>query len=468
MRLVFDRGTVLIPDPPQDVDLADVRGLLWDPRVKAYRAPARRYVEVVKDLSRRGVPFWDGVPFLDPARSQDPRGLLTAPGDWSAVALRPYQEAALCAWELSGRRGLVVLPTGSGKTRVALAAMAKTGLSALCLVPTRVLLEQWLREIRAVYADKVGCFGDGLRDLSPVTVATFERAYRHMDRLGNRFDFLVIDEAHHFGSGLRDEALEMSIANARLGLTASPPRQVSSLARLADLIGPPVYELAVSDLAGRFLASFDAITLHLDLTDGERRTYEELMSVFRGAFVQFRRLVPEGSWQDFARAAARSAEGWRALSAFRQARKLLAFTSAKRQALRSLLNRHQGSRTLVFTADNESAYAIARAHLIMPLTCDIGAQERHDVLARFRTGELRALVSARVLNEGLDVPDAGVAIVVGGTLGEREHLQRVGRLLRPAPGKRALVYELVSRRTMEVAQARRRREGLASRVTAQI
>ena len=87
MRLVFDRGTVLIPDPPQDVDLADVRGLLWDPRVKAYRAPARRYVEVVKDLSRRGVPFWDGVPFLDPARSQDPRGLLTAPGDWSAVAL---------------------------------------------------------------------------------------------------------------------------------------------------------------------------------------------------------------------------------------------------------------------------------------------------------------------------------------------------------------------------------------------
>jgi|SRR5882672_2108796 len=122
-------------------------------------------------------------------RDRRTRGLVTAPGDWSAVALRPYQEAALCAWELSGRRGLVVLPTGSGKTRVALAAMARTGLSALCLVPTRVLLEQWLREIRAVYADKVGCFGDGHRDLSPVTVATFESAYRHMDRLGNRFDW---------------------------------------------------------------------------------------------------------------------------------------------------------------------------------------------------------------------------------------------------------------------------------------
>ena len=58
-----------------------------------------------------------------------------------------------------------------------------------------------------------------------VTVATFESAYRHMDRLGNRFDLLVVDEAHHFGCGLRDEALEMSIADARLGLTATPPQR---------------------------------------------------------------------------------------------------------------------------------------------------------------------------------------------------------------------------------------------------
>ena len=466
MRLLFDRGTVLVSDAPEGIDLADVPGLLWDPRVRAHRAPARRYIDVRENLGRRGVSFWDDVPFSDPGSS--PSRSIKSPGAWSAVALRPYQEAALCAWDLSGRRGLVVLPTGSGKTRVALAAMARTGLSTLCLVPTLVLLEQWLREIRALYAGPVGCFGDGLREFSSVTVATFESAYRHMDRLGNRFDLLVIDEAHHFGCGLRDEALEMSIARARLGLTASPPRQGATAAQLAELIGPPVYELAVGDLAGRFLASFDAVTLHLDLNDAERATYEQLMMTFRSAYLQFRRLVPEGSWQDFARAAARTADGWRALSAWRQARKLLVFTSAKRQALRSLLDRHREARALVFTADNEAAYAIAREHLIMPLTCDVGREEREEVLARFRDGELRALVSARVLNEGLDVPDADMAIIVGGALGEREHLQRVGRLLRPAPGKRALIYELVSRKTMEVAQARRRREGLAARVTAQI
>jgi superfamily II DNA or RNA helicase len=71
---------------------------------------------------------------------------------------------------------VVVLPTGSGKTRVALGAMASTRLPALCLVPTRVLLEQWQREIAAVYPHPVGCHGDGRHDVTPVTVATYESA----------------------------------------------------------------------------------------------------------------------------------------------------------------------------------------------------------------------------------------------------------------------------------------------------
>jgi len=149
-------------------------------------------------------------------------------------------------------------------------------------------------------------------------------------------------------------------------------------------------------------------------------------------------------------------------------RRLLGFTQAKQRALNSLLGRHRDSRVLVFTADNETAYAIARAHLVMPLTCDIGRQEREDVLERFRRGDIRTLVSARVLNEGLDVPDADVGVIVGGALGEREHVQRVGRLLRPSAGKRAVVHELVTRNTIEVGQARRRRQGLVTRRSAQL
>ena len=133
-----------------------------------------------------------------------------------------------------------------------------------------------------------------------------------------------------------------------------------------------------------------------------------------------------------------------------------------------MLEGHGDWKVLVFTADNDTAYAIAREQLIMPLTCDISRPERADVLERFRRGDLRALVSARVLNEGLDVPDADVAVVVGGSLGEREHVQRIGRLLRPGEGKRAIAYELVTRDTLEVGQARRRRRGLATRSSGQL
>lgn len=352
-----------------------------------------------------------------------------------------------------------MLPTGSGKTRLALAAMARTRLTTLCLVPTRVLLYQWIRAIRAVYPHTIGCVGDGEHEIAAVTVATFESAYRGMDLFGNRFDLLIVDEAHHFGTGLRDEALEMSIADARMGLTATPPRGNAAAARLVELVGPPVYELAIGDLTGGFLASFDAITLHLDLTDAERSRYQALMAIFSTVHKAFHRLAPTASWQDFVRSAARTVAGRHALAAWREARTLLALTEAKRAAVSALLHRHRDARTLVFTADNQAAYAIARQHLIMPITCDIGRKERDDTLERFCTGALRALVSARVLNEGLDVPDADIAIVVGGSLGEREHVQRVGRLLRPAEGKRALVYELVTRRTSEVRQARRRRVG---------
>jgi predicted nuclease of restriction endonuclease-like RecB superfamily len=320
------------------------------------------------------------------------------------VDLRTYQEAALSAWELAQRRGVIALPTGSGKTRLALAVMQRTQLSALCLVPTRVLLDQWWREASAVYRDAIGCYGDGVRRLAPVTIATFEGAYRHMHEIGHRFDLLIVDEVHHFGGGFRDEALEMAIADARLGLTATPPRDTSAAACLSDLVGPTVFELTVGDLAGGFLASFDAITLYLDLSPEERSSYMNLSSIFKGVYTEFHRAAPGASWTDFGRHAARTPEGRRALVAWRQMRRVLSFTHAKRRALRFLLDRHRDSKMLVFTADNDTAYTIAREHLVMPLTCDIHRQERDDVLDRFRAGDLRTLVSARVLNEGLVFP----------------------------------------------------------------
>ncbi len=455
VRLVFDRGTLLLLDPPPHLDLSGFADVLWDARVGAHRVPAFRAPALRTWLA------WHAVRFVDLTRAA-PAPL----GAWTVPDMRPYQDAALCAWELAGRRGTVALPTGSGKTRVAIAAMARLRLPTLCLVPTRALLEQWERALAAAYAGPVGCFGDGRRELHAVTVATFESAYRWMGRLGHHFELLVVDEVHHFGCNQRDEALEMSIAPARLGLTATPASDPIAAERLAQLVGPVVYQLAINDLAGRFLSDFDVITLRLELTPLERAAYERDMARFRPVYAEFRRHVPGAAGADFAHFARRTDAGRQAVEALRRMQRLLALTEAKRQIAGLLLRRHAAARALVFTADNASAYALAREHLVMPVTCDIGRAERAAALARFRDGELRALVSARVLNEGIDVPEADVAVVVGGSLGRREYVQRVGRLLRPRAGKRALVYELVTARTPEVRWAAHRRAGLGPRAAA--
>jgi superfamily II DNA or RNA helicase len=450
MRLVFDQGTILLLEPASWSALADLPGALWDPRVKALRCPARFHQRLVAELRQRGVRFQDEV-----ARLADELPAL------ESVELRPYQEAALAAWAMADRRGVTVLPTGSGKTRMAIAAITRLRVPTLCLVPTRVLLDQWARAIRECTGFAPGRLGDGEHQVEAITVATSESGWRQMRQLGNRFQLLIVDEVHHFGAGLRDEALDMSIASLRLGLTATPPTGQAA-ARLTELVGPTVYELHVDQLTGEFLAPFDTVLLHLDLTPDERANYDAMTATFQEVLRRVRAVNPKTTWQEFARAAAKTDEGRRALAAWQRSRRLLAFPQAKRQMLATLLARHGDSRVIVFTADNATAYAVSRQHLIMPLTCHVGRKERERALALFKQGGLRALVSAQVLNEGLDVPDAEVGIIVAGSKGEREHVQRVGRVLRPRPGKRALVYELVVRATGEIQQSRRRRNALVA------
>jgi superfamily II DNA or RNA helicase len=447
VRLLFDRGTVLLRDPPAGLDGGQVPGALWDPRVRAFRAPAYRHRELAARLVRLGVRFSDETR----TTGQPVEG-------WSSPELRPYQETALKMWTLSQQRGVIVLPTGSGKTRVAIAAMARSQRRTLIMVPTRVLVDQWRSSLAKWWPGAIGCYGNGARELGPITVATFESAFRHMAELGNRFELLVVDEIHHFGHGMRDEALEMCLAPARLGLSATPGR----LERVSELVGPVVYELGIEDLAGSALAELDRVVLHVELEPEERAIYERLVSLYKPQQRLFWASNPRATWSDFVRAASRSQDGRRALAAWREAHRLVAYPAQKQAALTELLARHRDARILIFTADVATACAVSRQHLIMPLTASIVRREREAALDAFRQGRLTTLVSARVLNEGVDVPDAEVGIILGGTLGAREHVQRIGRLLRPAPGKRATSYELVVRQTAEAITASRRRQTLVT------
>ena len=113
---------------------------------------------------------------------------------------------------------------------------------------------------------------------------------------------------------------------------------------------------------------------------------------------------------------------------------------------------------LIFTSDNETVYRISRRFLIPAITHQTKVKERQELLAAFNAGEYPFLVTSRVLNEGVDVPEANVAVVLSGSGSVREHVQRLGRILRRVEGKHAILYELVAERTgEEYASSRRRR-----------
>lgn len=129
----------------------------------------------------------------------------------------------------------------------------------------------------------------------------------------------------------------------------------------------------------------------------------------------------------------------------------------KIELLDSLLKRHHGDRILVFTASTQLVYRISETSLIPALTHHTKGPERKRILDRFRSGHYSVPVTSRVLNEGVDVPEANVAIVLSGTGSPVEHLQRLGRILRKMEDKEAVVYEIVTRGTKEFQISYRRR-----------
>ncbi len=254
----------------------------------------------------------------------------------------------------------------------------------------------------------------------------------------------------------------MCTAHARLGLTATPPDSPEALGHLERLVGPIAFQLDIQDLAGTDLAPLENVRIRVSLNPDEQAAYLAAYGPFQEAMRLFQRTRSGGNWADFVRVAMHSSAGRKALAGHREARRIVSVARAKLETVKMLLHRHHDDRTLAFTTDNAAAYALSQALLVPAITCDIDRREREEVLARFCKGEVRAIVSARVLNEGIDVPEAGVGIVLGGSQGPREHIQRVGRLLRPAPGKTARVYEVVVRGTFEDFASRRRRLSLAA------
>ncbi|HEX8775622.1 MAG TPA: DEAD/DEAH box helicase family protein [Pyrinomonadaceae bacterium] len=444
--LRFDSGTLLLDGAAQTSTVVPA-AFRWDERVMRWRAPAWAYRHVVKDLIR------SQTLYEDRARAylsfDFPTELRVEP--------RPYQQQAINEWRKHNRCGVVILPTGAGKSLVAQMAIEQTKRSTLVIVPTIDLMNQWYDLLLSCFQAEVGLIGGGYYEVGALTVTTYASAFRFMERLGNQFGLIIFDECHHLPSSIYRYAAEMAIAPFRLGLTATPERADGEDRSLEQLIGPIVYRREAHELAGEYLADYSIVRINVRLSREERELYEEERAIFR-RFLQDKR-IDLGSlrgWQMFIVASARSEAGRRAMLAYRESKRIALGTDSKLRVLAQLLARHKRERTLIFTAENEMVYRISEQLLIPAITHETGIKERRQWLEAFNAGEVLALATSKVLNEGVNIPEASVAIVLSGSGSSREHIQRLGRILRKQPGKEAILYEVVTSETTEENISRRR------------
>ncbi|MCS6804134.1 MAG: DEAD/DEAH box helicase family protein [Acidobacteriota bacterium] len=445
LTLQFDAGTLVLDGAEQTSSLPTP--FHWDERARCWRAPAMAYRQIIEELIRQKTAY------CDQARCYQTFQFRVT----LDIEPRPYQTEAIARWQQSGRRGVVILPTGAGKSLVAQMAIERVGRSTLIVVPTIDLMNQWYDLLLATFQAEVGLIGGGYFELGALTVTTYASAFRIMERMGNQFGLIIFDECHHLPGSVYRYAAEMAIAPFRLGLTATPERSDGADALLEQLIGPIVYRSTARELAGEYLADYLVERIHVHLSAQERAAYERERAILHAFLDQHGiRLSSLQGWQAFVGASARSEAGRRAMMAYRESKRIALGTNAKLRVLAKLLQRHRRDRVLIFTAENEMVYRIAEQFLIPAITHQTPIKERRHWLHAFNQGDVLALVTSKVLNEGVNIPDASVAVILSGSGSSREHIQRLGRILRKRPDKHAVMYEVVTANTTEERISERR------------
>jgi DNA excision repair protein ERCC-3 len=356
--------------------------------------------------------------------------------------VRDYQrdaaEAFFAGGDARGGSGVVVLPPGAGKTVVGLVAMALVGQSTLILTTNRTSVNQWRREIASktdVPEQQVAEYTGERKGIAPVTLSTYQMLTYRPEKAGDlphlrlfaerEWGLIVYDEVHTLPAPIFRATAAIQ-ARRRLGLTATLVREDGREADVFALVGPKKYDTPWRDLEGRgWIAEAICTEVRVGLPDDERLAY--------------------------------------ATAEPRAMHRIAAANSRKLPLLRAIVERHPGAPTLIIGQYLDQLHYIAD-NLAAPLISGkMPQRERDRLFDAFRAGEEAVLVISKVGNFALDLPDAELLVQVSGAFGSRqEEAQRLGRILRPKPGGRAVhFYTLVSRDTQELDFAHNRQLFLA-------
>jgi superfamily II DNA or RNA helicase len=371
--------------------------------------------------------------------------------------LRPYQKESIERWINNNYNGIIALPTGAGKTIVGIKAIEIVKKPTLIVTYTREQMIQWRDSIVKFSSirPEIGLFYADENKIRPITIATYQKAQRYMKEIGDQFDLLIIDEVHHLPAESFRKIATYSIATKRLGLSATPYREDGKHEELFKLMGGLVYFKSAEELVALgYLAKYEVRQVIVELNREEKKKYIELLK-------KFKILSKNKKISELLELVKKNDENAvEALKVYNEIKKLVSSSRSKIVALEDILRKEVGKKILIFTQYIEQAEEIAKRFNALLLTGKMSEKERKKVLDAFKFMKAGILVLTTVGDEGLDVPDASVGIIVTGTGSRRQFIQRLGRLLRPSSNKKAILYEIVVRGTSEEYQSKRRKEDL--------
>lgn len=447
--LYYDKGSIVISGINQ------IPYSVIDPRTNQLRALALHYQDIITYLQNSGIQYEDNVMDLIPIQTLRIENI--------NLSLRPYQKKAIENWITAGKKGCMILPTGSGKTIIAIKLIEIINSSTLIVVPTLDLMEQWTKFLSKYFQKiEIGNIGGGIFNITGITVSTYDSAYIRSSFIGNKFAFVIFDELHHLAAPGYRTIAEQFTSPYRLGLTATYEREDSLHLDFPRLVGGIVYQSSVNELArDKHLASFTVEKRYVKLLPEEeieyQKNYNQYLSYLHELGIRYsqiglQKLIMISGKNQYAR---------NALLARNKALDIALNSQSKIEELRKILSENPDRKTIIFTQHNKLVYLISNKFLIPFITHKSSKQEREDALNGFRDGRYRALVTSKVLDEGVDVPDAELGIIVSGTGSKREFIQRLGRLLRIKPNsKNAKLIEIVSSGTSEINTSVRRKQAL--------
>ncbi len=364
-------------------------------------------------------------------------------------SLRSYQVEAVESFVGPQGRGsgIVVLPSGAGKTLVGMGAIEKIGENTLIITPGTVAARQWIRELKdktTIDPSMIGEYSGDTKEIMPLTVTTYQvltysprsgkrdkngdmepmvwiegdhgdqevnrDLYPHLDIFRARnWGLIIYDEVHLLPAPVFRITSEIQ-AKRRLGLTATLVREDGKEDDVFSLIGPKRYDSPWKDLERQgWIAAVECFEVRTSFFSREYR-------------MQY------------------------AVSEPRNKYRIAAENPRKAAVVEYIISNCSPDDSVLVIGDYLEQLEIISERLNFPLiTGKTRNDRREELYGKFRNGDIHGLVLSKVGNYAIDLPDANVAIQVSGTFGSRqEEAQRIGRVLRPKKDNRAKFYTIVT------------------------